>query len=102
MNFKKLIIFRIFRNFRKSSAAHTKIIVCVLFYVSMFDKTPGNLMGPFFNDSFHAREPLYSKSAVIAWWSQSTSGKNVHLAVEKGNKFLNISLLRVFFADYCQ
>ena len=50
----------------------------------------------------HAREPLYSKSAVIAWWSQSTSGKNVHLAVEKGNKFLNISLLRVFFADYCQ
>ena len=28
--------------------------------------------------------------------------KNVHLAVEKGNKFLNISLLRVFFADYCQ
>ena len=24
----------------------------------------------------HAREPLYSKSAVIAWWSQSTSGKN--------------------------
>ena len=23
----------------------------------------------------HAREPLYSKSAVIAWWSQSTSGK---------------------------
>ena len=50
----------------------------------------------------HAREPLYSKSAVIAWWSQSTSGKNMHLAVEKGNKFLNISLLRVFFADYCQ
>ena len=53
----------------------------------------------------HAREPLYSKSAVIARWSQSTSGKrrnNVHLAVEKCNKFLNISLLRVFFADYCQ
>ena len=24
----------------------------------------------------HAREPLYSKSAVIAWWSQSTSGEN--------------------------
>ena len=56
---------------------------------------------PFYEYS-HAREPLYSKSAVIAWWSQSTSGKNVHLAVEKGNKFLNISLLRVFFADYCQ
>ena len=26
----------------------------------------------------------------------------VHLAVEKGNKFLNISLLKVIFADYCQ
>ena len=26
----------------------------------------------------------------------------VHLAVEKGNKFLNILLLTVFFADYCQ
>ena len=25
---------------------------------------------------YHAREPLYSNSAVIAWWSQSTSGKN--------------------------
>ena len=23
----------------------------------------------------HAREPLYSNSAVIAWWSQSTGGK---------------------------
>ena len=51
---------------------------------------------------YHTREPLYSKSAVIAWWSQSTSGKNVDLAVEKGNKFLNISLLRVSFAAYCQ
>ena len=26
----------------------------------------------------------------------------MHLAVEKGNKCLNILLLRVFFADYCQ
>ena len=25
----------------------------------------------------------------------------VHLAVEKGNKFLNNLLLRVFFDDYC-
>ena len=25
--------------------------------------------------SKHAREPLYLKSAVIEWWSQSTSGK---------------------------
>ena len=62
----------------------------------------GIIGGYLFLHKSHAREPLYSKSAVIAWWSQSTSGKNVHLAVEKGNKFLNISLLRVFFADYCQ
>ena len=26
--------------------------------------------------NIHAREPLYSNSAVIAWWSQSTGGKN--------------------------
>ena len=26
---------------------------------------------------------------------------SVHLAGEKGNKFLNILLLRIFFADYC-
>ena len=54
----------------------------------------------------HAREPLYSNSAVIAWWSQSTGGKNgvfmCTLLLKKGNKFLNILLLRVFFADYCQ
>ena len=53
----------------------------------------------------HAREPLYSNSAVIAWWSQSTSGKNsvfmCTLLSQKGNKFLNILLLGVFFADYC-
>ena len=24
--------------------------------------------------NIHAREPLYSNSAVIAWWSQSTGG----------------------------
>ena len=56
----------------------------------------------FFN-IIHAREPLYSNSAVIAWWSQSTGGKKwrvcVHLAVEKRNKFLSILPLRVFFAD---
>ena len=47
-----MIIFRIFQNFRKSSAAHTKIIVCVLFYVNMFDKTPCNLMSPISKDIF--------------------------------------------------
>ena len=52
MKFKKLIIFQIFRNFRKSSPAHTKIIVCVLFYVNMFDKTPCNLMSSFSIDIF--------------------------------------------------
>ena len=29
----------------------------------------------FISDNNHAREPLYSNSAVIAWWSQSTGGK---------------------------
>ena len=37
----------------KSQAAHTKIIVCVLIYVNMFDKTPCNLMSPFSNDIFY-------------------------------------------------
>ena len=39
------------------------------------------------NLTFHAIKPLYSNSTVVAWWSQSTSGKKwrvyVHLAVEK-------------------
>ena len=46
------MIFQFFRSFRKSPAAHTKIIVCVLFDVNMFDKTPCNLMSPFSNDIF--------------------------------------------------
>ena len=53
MNFQKLIIFQIFQNFRKSSAAHAKIIVCVLLYVNMFDKPPCNVMSPFSNDIFY-------------------------------------------------
>ena len=32
--FKNKLIFRILRYFRKSSTAHTKIIVCVLFHVN--------------------------------------------------------------------
>ena len=31
----------------------------------------------FLGDSFHAREPLYSDSAVIAWCSQSTGAQNI-------------------------
>ena len=38
MNFLKTLIFHIFRYFRKSSAAHTKVIVCVLFHVNMSDQ----------------------------------------------------------------
>ena len=47
-----MINFQIFRNFQKSSAAQTKMIVCVLFYVNLFDKTPCNLMSPCSNDIF--------------------------------------------------
>ena len=36
--------------------------------------------------TYHAREPLYSNSAVIAWWLQSTSAQN--------------SVPRVFFGQY--
>ena len=39
-------------NFRKSSAPHTKIIVCVLFYVTMLDQTQYSLISPFSNDNF--------------------------------------------------
>ena len=28
------------------------------------------------HDVYHAREPQYAKSAVIAWWLQSTSAQN--------------------------
>ena len=52
----------------------------------------------------HAREALYSNSAVIAWWLQSTSGQiGMFMRIwllKKGNKFLNILLLKVFFAYY--
>ena len=44
---------------------------------------------------YHAREPLYSTVAAIAWWLQSTSaGKNRYLS-------LYISHLEVFFAVHC-
>ena len=50
--FLKIDNFPNFQIFQKSSAAHTKIIVYVLFYVNVFDKTPFNLMSPFSNDIF--------------------------------------------------
>ena len=31
----------------------------------------------FYLNRFHARKPLYSKDAVIAWWLQSTSAQNI-------------------------
>ena len=55
--FKKLI-FHIFRYFRKSSAAHTKIIVCVLFHVNMFDEAQCSLISPFYNGNFSRLCPL--------------------------------------------
>ena len=44
----------------------------------------------------HAREPLYSKSAVVAWWLQSTSAQKEYLAVNKGNILVNILLMKIF------
>ena len=35
--------------FSKKSIAHTKIIVCVLFYVNMLDQTQYSLFSPFLN-----------------------------------------------------
>ena len=46
---------------------------------------------------FHAREPLYSNSAVIAGWLQPTRAETV----KKGSIFINILLQKTFFADYC-
>ena len=34
-----------------------------------------------------AREPLYSNSAVIAWWLKATSAQKRYLAVKKGIYF---------------
>ena len=42
--------FHISRYFWKLSAAHTKIIVCVLFYVNFFDWTQYSLISPFSNE----------------------------------------------------
>ena len=48
----------------------------------------------------HAREPLYSNSAVIAGWLQSTRAHIVYLAVKKCNIFVTILLLETLFADH--
>ena len=52
-DFLKIDNFRIFQYFRKSSAAHTKIIVRALFYVNMLDKKTYNWMVPFSKDMFY-------------------------------------------------
>ena len=44
--------FCIFHYFRKWSAAHTKIIVCLFFNVTMLDQTQYSLNSPFSNDTF--------------------------------------------------
>ena len=41
----------------------------------------------------HAREPLYSKGAVIAWWLQTTIAQNCIPSCLKGNILVNILLL---------
>ena len=50
--FKKNINFCIFRYFWKSSAAPTKVIVCVWFNVTMLEQTQYSLISPFSNDIF--------------------------------------------------
>ena len=42
----------------------------------------------------HVREPLYSNSAVIAWWLH----KKEYLAVNKGNILVNVLLVKIFIA----
>ena len=44
-------------------------------------------------DRCHAIEPLYSSSAVIASWLQSTSAQTVYLAINKG------TILVIFFTS---
>ena len=44
----------------------------------------------------HAREPLYSKSAVIACWSQSTSGENGVVMYTLLLKMVIVSLIFYF------
>ena len=53
MNFQNLLIFRDFPKCSEIIRSHTKIIVCVLFYVNMLDKTSCNLISPFSNDIFY-------------------------------------------------
>ena len=46
------LIFRIFHFLQKSAAAHTKINVCVIFHVNMFDQAHYSLISPFSDDNF--------------------------------------------------
>ena len=49
----------------------------------------------------HAREPLYSNSAVVAGWFQATRAQNSVSNCKEGSIFVNILLLKTFFVDYC-
>ena len=69
MIFLKKSHFPHFQIFLRSSAAHAKIFVCVLFHVNMFDQTQYSLISPFSNDKIfntgvHIRA-LYETLKVI-------------------------------------
>ena len=57
----KKVIFAHFLYFRKSSAAHTKIIAWGLFHVNMFDQTHYSLVTPYSKD-------IYLKTGVHFWF----------------------------------
>ena len=52
LRFFKKATFPHFEYFRKLSAAHTYIIVCVLFHVKMFGKAHYRFISPFSSDNF--------------------------------------------------
>ena len=60
--------------FNASKLVHTKV-----------KRRPSGSVGCMAGDQWvHAREPLYSKVAVIAWWLQSTSAQNSARSCLKG------------------
>ena len=59
-----------------------------------------------FQDYIHAREPLYSNSAVIAWCSQSTGAQNIlfwFTVIHSMSQFFTDSNFHDFFFiwNYC-
>ena len=63
------------------------------------DIKDAHLLSTLVQATVHAREPLNSNSAVIAWWLQSTSAQNFDLTVKKGNILVNFLLLKIFLAN---